>query len=69
MPDSLLFEIIEGFIDSLTVVLDKLWWMNVLGPDGDSVKCVTMEVVGCSKCVREEVVCGVTDIDTAVGDV
>ena len=70
MPDSLLFEIIEGFIDSLTVVLDNLgWWMDVLGPDGDSVKCVTMEVVGCGECVREEVVCGGTDIDTAAGDV
>ena len=62
MPDSLLFEIMGGFVDSLTVVLDNLgWWMDVLGPDGDPVKCVAMEEVKC-ECVTMEVVCGATDI-------
>ena len=38
--------------------------MDVLGPDGDPVKCVAMEEVKC-ECVTMEVVCGATDIDTA----
>ena len=42
--------------------------MGVLGPDGEPVKCVTVEEVGC-ECVREETVCGATDIDTAADGV
>ena len=54
MPDSLLFEVIGGLVNSLAVVLDNLgWWMGVLGPDGNHVKCVAMEELGC-KCVTME---------------
>ena len=57
MPDSLLFEVIGGLVDSLAAVLDNLgWWMNVLGPDSDPVKCVAMEDVGCERVTMEEVV-------------
>ena len=53
-------------MDSLAVVLDSLgWWMGVLGSEGDPVKCVTMDEVGCECVAMEEVVCGATDIDTA----
>lgn len=65
MPDSL-FEVLGGLIDSLAVVLDNLgWWMGVLGPEGDPVKCIAMEEVGCECVTMEEVVYGATDIDTA----
>ena len=70
MPDSLLFEVIGGLVDSLAVVLDSLGWCTgVLGPDGDPVKCVATEEVACECVTMEEVVCGVTDIDTAVDSV
>ena len=66
MPDSLLFDVIGGLVDSLAVVFDSLgWWLGVLGPDGDPVKCVTMEEVGCECVAMEEAVCGATDTDAA----
>ena len=60
MPNSLLFKVIGGLVDSLTVVLDNLgWWMGVLGPDSNPAKFMAMEEVGC-----ECGTCGATDIDT-----
>lgn len=40
--------------------------MGVLGPDGNPVKCVAIEEVGCECVTMEEAVCGGTDINTAV---